>query len=85
MENEKVTEAETDNVASDQANAPEAKKKTSPWVWIIGGCLLVVILSLGVMGVVGYLGYKKVKQEIKKQTPAMEELKQKMEKYTQIF
>jgi hypothetical protein len=29
---------------------PPAKKKTSPWVWVLGGCLLLVLLVLLLMG-----------------------------------
>jgi hypothetical protein len=45
------------------AGAPEqpAKKKTSPWVWVIGGCLVLVVIIVLVLGAMGLFVAKKVK------------------------
>jgi Tfp pilus assembly protein PilO len=59
---------------------PETKKKISPWVWAIGGCLLIVFLFMIAMGALGWWGYKAAKKELRKQTPTMEEFKQKLER-----
>jgi hypothetical protein len=40
----------------------QEKKKTSPWVYVGVGCLIVGVLGLGAVGTVGYLGYRKAKQ-----------------------
>jgi peptidoglycan hydrolase CwlO-like protein len=63
----------TDQVAS------ASPKKTSPWVWIVGGCLILIFLSLATVAFLGWLGYQAAKEEIKKQTPNMQEFKGKME------
>ncbi len=42
---------------SDMAGTP--KKKTSLWVWILGGCLGLVVLGMGTCAVVGYVVFKK--------------------------
>jgi hypothetical protein len=37
-------------------------KKTSPWVYVGIGCLVIVVLGLAGLGTLGYLGYRKAKQ-----------------------
>ncbi|MFZ2188363.1 MAG: hypothetical protein WAV73_02250 [Candidatus Moraniibacteriota bacterium] len=82
MENEAVVKDQIQSVPVSEVIAPEAKKKTAPWVWAIGGCLLIVLLFMIVMGALGWWGYKAAKKELREQTPAMEEFKQRMEKAT---
>ena len=55
------------------------KKKTSPWVWILSGCLVIIILGLAIMAFLGWMGYKAVKNEIKENAPAMQEFKDNIE------
>ena len=64
-----------------QTSAPApASKKSNAWKWILGGCLFVVIISLIAMVALGWWGARKVKNEIKKYEPNLEEIKNNMEK-----
>jgi predicted negative regulator of RcsB-dependent stress response len=80
MENEPVAKNQIQSAPVSEVITPETKKKVSPWVWAIGGCLLIVFLFMIVMGALGWWGYKAAKRELRKQTPAMKEFQQKMEK-----
>ncbi|KKP63499.1 MAG: hypothetical protein UR60_C0043G0009 [Candidatus Moranbacteria bacterium GW2011_GWF2_34_56] len=51
------------------------KKKTSLWVWIIGGCLIITLLTMSMIIFVGYWGYKKAKNELQNQNPNIEKFK----------
>ncbi|HBI16714.1 MAG TPA: hypothetical protein DDY52_00950, partial [Candidatus Moranbacteria bacterium] len=55
------------------------KKKTSLWVWIIGGCLIITLLTMSMIIFVGYWGYKKAKNELQNQNPNIEKFKNDME------
>ncbi len=80
MENEKINEAETQSAPVSEATTPETKKKTSPWVWIIGGCLLIVAFFMLAMGALGWWGYRMAKKELQKQNPQIEEFKKQIDK-----
>ncbi len=41
---------------------PAGKKKTSPWVWVLVGCLVLVVLVLGLMGACGMFVAKKARE-----------------------
>ena len=41
---------------------PPAKKKTSPWVWVLGGCLVLIVLVLLLMGACTWLVKDKVQE-----------------------
>lgn len=60
--------------------APVAPKKTSPWVWILSGCAIVLVLTMVVIGFLGWWGYQKAKVEIQKQQPGLEQFKENLEK-----
>jgi len=38
------------------------QKKTSPWVWVGIGCLLMVVVGMAGLATLGYVGYRKAKQ-----------------------
>ena len=42
-------------------------KKTSPWVWTIGGCLTLALLGFITLAIIGCLGYQKVKSGLQTQ------------------
>jgi hypothetical protein len=65
-------------IASGAAQAP-VTKKTSPWVWIIGGCLTIIILGGIVTGVLLWWGYRTAKKTFKEQAPQIQEFKGKLE------
>lgn len=77
MENEtnQNNSAPTQPAAQNPAPATPQTKKTSPWVWVISGCLIIVVLTMGVIGFLGWWGYHKAKDEIKKQQPNFEQFK----------
>lgn len=58
------------------------KKKTSPWVWVISGCLIITLLTMGLIIFVGWWGYKKAKNELQNQKPNIEKFKNDMEEAT---
>jgi len=79
---QKETEITTQKLtppASDQATVT-VNKKTSPWVWVISGCLVIIILTMGMIGFLGWWGYQKAKKEIEKQRPGIEQFKDNLEK-----
>lgn len=55
-------------------------KKSSPWPWIVGGCLIVVLLIIASIIFAGWWGAKKVKNEIEKYEPTMEGVKNNIDK-----
>lgn len=55
--------------------APE-KKKSSPWPWILGGCLLIVLVAIGSMAALGWWGARKVKKEIEKYQPSIDKTRE---------
>lgn len=71
--NTQPTPAPTVNPAPTYAPAPTESKKTSPWVWIIGGCLGIMIISLIIFVALGWWGVNKAKDEIKKRQPELEQ------------
>lgn len=82
MENKQNEPVSTSSQNADQTTPPIAPttKKTSPWVWIIGGCLIILVLTIGVIGFLGWWGYQKAKVEIQKQQPGLEQFKENLEK-----
>lgn len=61
---------------------PETGKKNSPWVWVISGCLIIILMSMGVFAFLGWWGFNKAKDEIKKQQPSIEQFKGELESVT---
>jgi uncharacterized Tic20 family protein len=56
-------------------NPPAAtEKKTSVWVWILGGCLGFILLMGLIFGGLAYWGVKKAKHLIKENKPQYEQL-----------
>jgi Tfp pilus assembly protein PilO len=53
-----------------------AEKKSSPWPWVIGGCLLVVIIIAAIVVGLGWWGARKVKQEMQNYQPNVEGIKE---------
>lgn len=62
------------------STVPAAPKKTSPWIWIISGCAIILVLTIGVIVFLGWWGYQKAKVEIQKQQPGLEQFKENLEK-----
>ncbi len=58
-------------------------QKSSPWPWIVGGCLMLVILIIISIALAGWWGVRKVKEEVKKYEPTAESLKNNMDKLNQ--
>jgi len=57
-----------------QAAAPAPVKKSNIWLWLIGGCLTIVILiGVAVVGL-GWWAASKVKKAIKENQPKLEQL-----------
>lgn len=55
------------------------RKKTSPWIWVIGGCLIITLLTMSMIIFVGWWGYKKAQNELQNQQPNIEKFKNNME------
>ncbi|MCX6765936.1 MAG: hypothetical protein NT136_03180 [Candidatus Moranbacteria bacterium] len=56
-------------------------KKSKVWLWILGGCLAIVVITLIVIGALGWWGVKKVKKEIDKAQPKLEQFKEGTEEW----
>jgi hypothetical protein len=55
--------------------APQPQKSGGKvWLWILGGCLTIVILSLLVMGGLAWWGAIKVKKAIQENQPKLEQM-----------
>jgi len=57
-------------VAPQETTTPQ---KTPVWVWILGGCLGIIVLTMIAMGGFAWWAAKKVKQEFKENQPKLEE------------
>ena len=81
MENESKSAVETPAPVNNAPPMPqmETKKKASPWIWIISGCLIIAVLTMVMFGVMLFWGYHKAKQEIKKQQPNIENFQNQLE------
>jgi hypothetical protein len=55
-------------------------QKSSPWPWIVGGCLTLIVIIMISVFLVGWWGIKKVKNEVKNYEPTAESLKSNLEK-----
>lgn len=62
------------------APALPEKKKNSPWSWIIGGCVLIILIAVGSMATLGWWGARKVKKEMQKYTPSAERMKENLDR-----
>jgi hypothetical protein len=62
-----------------QAGSAPETKKSNPWPWIVGGCLIVAILVIATVLILGWWGVRKVKKEIK-ESDAMQEFERNVEK-----
>lgn len=65
--------------APQQAPPPPNQPKSNPWPWIVGGCLMIIILIAGTIIFIGWLGARKIKKEIQNSQP-METFKNSLEK-----
>ncbi len=50
------------------------QKKSKVWLWIIGGCLAIVVIAGLVIGGLAWWGAKKLKKTIKENQPKWEEM-----------
>lgn len=72
---------QTQKTTEKAAASPKSGNKTL--LWILGGCLALFIVASFVIGGLAYWSYKKVKKEIKKNQPKIEEWQNQMEKVNQ--
>ncbi len=56
--------------------------KSNTWLWVIGGCLAILILAGVVVMALGWWGVRKVKNEIDKSQPKLEELQKGAEEWS---
>lgn len=61
--------------------AATPSKKAPVWVWILGGCLGIIILSMLAFGILIYLGAKKVKKELRENAPKLEQMRDDAEEF----
>lgn len=69
----------TKTQTSEKAAAPQ-KSNNKVLFWILGGCLVLFVITGLVIGGVAYWSYKKVKKEIKENKPKLEQWENQMEK-----
>ena len=67
--------------------APPVQKSGSPWPWIIGGCLFVIILIVAAVVGLGWWGIREAKKEINqrvdKYEPTLDSMKENVDKMGQ--
>ncbi len=62
----------------------QPKKKKSPWLWIIGGCLGVCLLIFITLVILGWMAARKIKNEINEFSPQVDQFKESVEKVGNI-
>lgn len=72
----------TKTQTSEKTAAPQ-KSNNKVLFWILGGCLVLFVITGLVIGGVAYWSYKKVKKEIKESKPRLEQWENQMEKMKQ--
>jgi hypothetical protein len=72
-------EQKNENKTSKEGIAAPAKSSNKVLLWILGGCLALLIIAGLIAAALGYWGYKKVKNEIKKNQSIVEEQQVQME------
>ena|GEM_PF-1257160 len=66
---------------STQMPAPESEKpKSQVWIWVVGGCLGLVVITLVGLAVLGWLGVRQVKKEIQKYDPTVQGVQSNIDK-----
>ncbi len=63
------------------AQGPPPQKKSHAWIWILGGCLGILILAGIAMIALGWWGARKAKKELKKYQPNLEQMKENADKW----
>ncbi|OGI26156.1 MAG: hypothetical protein A3J76_01770 [Candidatus Moranbacteria bacterium RBG_13_45_13] len=61
---------------------PPAQKKSHAWIWILGGCLGIVILIGIAIVALGWWGARKAKRELEKLQPNLEEMKKNADQWS---
>ena len=61
--------------------AAPPQKKSNAWIWILGGCLGIVILGIIAMVALGWWGARKAKKELEKYTPNLQEMNENADKW----
>ena len=59
--------------------APATTQKSNPWPWIVGGCLMFVIIVFIAIGLLSWLGFRMVKKGIQ-ESDAAKTINQNIEK-----
>lgn len=63
------------------AGAAPPPKKNTVWIWVLGGCLGILVLA-GIAAVaLGWWGARKAKRELEKYTPNLEQMKENADKW----
>lgn len=60
---------------------PPPKNPSKVWLWIIGGCLAIVIIAGLIMGGLAWWGAKKFKKTIQENQPKLEEMQKGAEEW----
>lgn len=68
-------------VSAPQAGPSAPQKKSHVLAWILGSCLVIVLLMGIVMAGVSYWGFKKLKKEVKEADKAWEQWEKGAEKF----
>lgn len=59
----------------------ESPKKSTPvWAWVLGGCLIIIVLTMIAMGGFAWWAAKKVKNELQHAQPKLEQWQKDAEK-----
>jgi sensor histidine kinase YesM len=72
---EKLVEPEIPKVA----DGP--KKNGHPVLWVLGGCLMFLVVCMLIIGGLVFWGYRKAKREIREHGPNVEQLEQKAKEF----
>lgn len=61
---------------------PPTQKKSHAWIWILGGCLGIIILVIIAVVALGWWGARKAKRELEKLQPNLEQMKENADKWS---
>lgn len=62
------------------ASTPEAKGGNKTVLWVVGGCLAIVILGFLITAGLVWFGFRKVKHELKESKPKIEQWSKEVQK-----
>lgn len=67
---------ESQPIISPQQPPQSTSTKKFPWLWLIGGCLMISILAIIVLAILAWWGAHKISQELNEYSPAITDVQE---------